>query len=852
MRGSDPRTERLERLSLVASLFVAFETLERTIDAVLSVISQELPLASAIVIEESHSSSRISYWQDPARGPEAIDAAKRNAEELYAYLGGTSVDAVHERLTERVAGVLPGVAAEGGSSLFVAVPLVVERSVFGIVQVEVVGALAEEDVKFVNAIADQLAIALDRRRAWDFDIERRAEAEQREARHAEDRARALAMLERLEGIVDSRPDLFLWEADAVTHQTLYISARGQALLGLRRRRWAEHGYAWENCVHEDDRPHVVAVLEAVAASGRDAKCEHRCVASDGRVLWFRTGFHLTDADTDRPRIHGASVNVTAEKRAEERLRDRLGFIRAVAQSLGEGVIAVDDEDRITFLNAAASTMLGTNKRAAVGAPLRDLVRLELADGTRVEPRFSEVTRTGRSVTTDRHFLARPDGTRLPVSCTATPIRTSTRSSAGTVIALDDISERWAVESAQACLLEASRVLASSLDVNTALQKLTAMLLPRMGDFATVEVLSDAALERVAWSHVECAASEQVARLLARALPVPLSDHPALRVIRREKALMIHDGVVEWAAASDPHHVELFAALGARSLLMVPVSIGTRKIGLMTFVISRPGERYDRPRLELAEEIGRRAAYAIENGRLYADARRQTNVREQILGVVAHDLKNPLNTIMLAAAILGDVEIKPEDRALVDRSLGILERGSKRALRLIDDLLDFGSLEAGRLSMELARLSPAPLLAEAFEGFERQIEEKQLRVEIAHDIDRTFVLGDHDRLLQVIANLVANAIKVSPRGGRLRCSVNRREEDVVFAISDDGPGIAPSDLAHLFERYWRGAKPIYKGTGLGLAISAGIIGAHDGRIWAESTLGEGATFYFTLPAIDPRT
>lgn len=242
------------------------------------------------------------------------------------------------------------------------------------------------------------------------------------------------------------------------------------------------------------------------------------------------------------------------------------------------------------------------------------------------------------------------------------------------------------------------------------------------------------------------------------------------------------------------------------------------------------------------------ALAADNARLFREAQQAVRVREQILAIVSHDLRNPLGTILLTAGILSKKAVEEERRRGLPLAVGRIKRAAERMLRLIEDLLDFASIEAGRLAINRQLQDPGGMIEETVASFEIAAQEKhlQLRAEIQPDLPQ--VSCDRDRILQVLSNLVGNATKVTEEGGHITLRVEAREDEIVFVVSDDGPGFGPEDLAHLFERYWRGDEAQYKGTGLGLAIAGGIVAAHGGRIWAESELGKGATFRFTVPGI----
>jgi signal transduction histidine kinase len=236
------------------------------------------------------------------------------------------------------------------------------------------------------------------------------------------------------------------------------------------------------------------------------------------------------------------------------------------------------------------------------------------------------------------------------------------------------------------------------------------------------------------------------------------------------------------------------------------------------------------------------ALASENARLLKEAQQAVRVREQVLAVVSHDLKSPLGAILMTTDALAKKAALPEPVARI-------QRAAKRMLRLIDDLLDFASIEAGHLAIRRRAQSPGQILQETLAGFESIARDAELHLTVEIDPDLPDAHCDRDRILQVLSNLVGNATKATVAGGRLTLKVQARDGELLFSVSDSGPGISAEDAEHLFERYWRGGEVEYKGTGLGLAIARGIVNAHGGRIWVESELGRGATFLFTVPVVD---
>jgi signal transduction histidine kinase len=223
-------------------------------------------------------------------------------------------------------------------------------------------------------------------------------------------------------------------------------------------------------------------------------------------------------------------------------------------------------------------------------------------------------------------------------------------------------------------------------------------------------------------------------------------------------------------------------------------------------------------------------------------------REEILALVAHDLRSPLSAIATCAATLGDTE--PQDGAVIKTTVQAISRSALQMKRLVDDLLDFASIDAGQVSIEKAGHEAGALLHDAAADFRDLAREKGVTVCIQAEPRLPPVECDQGRILQVFTNLTSNALSVTGRGGVITLTAALAGPEVVFSVSDTGPGIPEEELDDLFERYRRGRARAYRGAGLGLAIAKGLVSAHGGKIWARSRMGEGTTFYFTVPALSP--
>ncbi|WP_437735485.1 sensor histidine kinase [Sorangium sp. So ce1335] len=228
------------------------------------------------------------------------------------------------------------------------------------------------------------------------------------------------------------------------------------------------------------------------------------------------------------------------------------------------------------------------------------------------------------------------------------------------------------------------------------------------------------------------------------------------------------------------------------------------------------------------------------------ARKAVAGRDELMGIVAHDLRNPLGAITLKAALLR----KTSDSEKVRHHAESIEHVAQRMERLIRTMLDVTTIEASRFTVTPAPCAVDDLLRETLEVIGPLAESRQIRFEQRVEDPGLAIHAERERVLQVLSNLLGNALKFTPQGGRVTLTVDRAGTMARFAVADTGPGIPAEHAARIFERFWKDDAPGKKGTGLGLYIAKGIVDAHGGRIWVESQAGQGARFCFTLPLVEP--
>nr|WP_244973947.1 ATP-binding protein [Longimicrobium terrae] len=384
------------------------------------------------------------------------------------------------------------------------------------------------------------------------------------------------------------------------------------------------------------------------------------------------------------------------------------------------------------------------------------------------------------------------------------------------------------------LSEASRALGASLDSATALEQLARILVPRMADLCVIELGEGDGTSVRAIAHADPAEEARLRALAENGSPLaPLLGRARTLTLPRLPARIGETGIA-------------FMGVEPRSLVSTPLRAGGRVIGALTMISFSPERRYLREDQALAEELAGRAALALENARLFADARRATAARERILSIVAHDLRNPLASIAMGAEMALHL-MPPRADSYARETLAGIQASATQVHRLVEDLLDVGRLEATDAPLQTADLFAIDLLEQA-ESMLRPLAAGrglELRMQCADEDLR--VHADSVRAIQVLSNLVGNAIKFTPSGGSITVRAEAAAGMVRLSVIDTGPGIPAEHLPHLFGAFWQADPADRRGAGLGLSIASALVSAHGGRMWVESEVDVGTTVHFTLPA-----
>ncbi|MFN6478933.1 ATP-binding protein [Nostoc sp. DedQUE07] len=406
------------------------------------------------------------------------------------------------------------------------------------------------------------------------------------------------------------------------------------------------------------------------------------------------------------------------------------------------------------------------------------------------------------------------------------------------------------------LAEASSVLASSLDYRITLTSVAQLAVPTLADWCIVDVIED---NLPVFTNPVIVASEPAKEGLIRELqqryPISIdADYGPPKVLRTGKPELVTN-ILESSLqrkSSNEEHFSLLCQLQLKSQMVVPLLVRERKLGTILFASAQPGRHYTTVDLEMAEELAQRAAFAIENAQLYQQAQEANRIKEEFLAIVSHELRTPLNSMLGWVQL---IRTRKWDEATTSKALEIIERNAKLQRKLIEDILDISRIVQGQIRLNIRKIDLVPIIQAAIEAVLPTSEIKDIQVEFNLDSSVGQVMGDAERLQQVVWNLLSNAVKFTPNGGQVEVHLEQVNSNVQITVSDTGKGISTDFLPYIFERFRQADSTTTRadnGLGLGLAIVHHLVEMHSGRVCAVSEgEGRGAKFTVLLPLVEPQ-
>ena len=570
----------------------------------------------------------------------------------------------------------------------------------------------------------------------------------------------------------------------------------------------------------------------------DVSLEHFVIRQPaGRILGIGT---IARDVSELKRQAGRLTGGGRERRASDAIVD--GIIAASP----EAVATVDGDLHITQLNRAAERMFRYGRADAIGAPLEVLFPHRFRAVHRERLRAFVDGRSSRMTLGDGAGVIgqRRSGEEFPIEVTLSRLDVEGR--VVVTVTLRDGSDQARHDAAQRFLADAAAVLASSLDAQETLDNIARLAVRHLADLCIIDGIDEHGRIRRLKVLSRDEQRAILSELLMQTPPGKVAGGPIRSAIDGRRTVIenaVSGDAVSALSDSVPQQRGLRAA-GVSAIVAVPLIARGTLEGVLTLLSCTPSHGYDAADVRLAEELAQRSALAIAHSRLYGDVQQATRIRDDVLAVVSHDLKNPIVTIGLLAELLGRAEKR--DAATLQQFAADIKRSVDAMHVLIDDLVDFARVHSASFSVEQKAIALQSVIKPVVERMRAVADARRVRLEIDVPAQLPRVAGDARRLAQVASNLVENAINFTPARGTVSITARRQGDAVLISVRDSGLGIPPEHLSRIFDRFWQTSPGDRGGAGLGLSIARRIVETHGGRIWAESGVGTGSTFSFTVP------
>jgi len=544
----------------------------------------------------------------------------------------------------------------------------------------------------------------------------------------------------------------------------------------------------------------------------------------------------------------------ALRESEERSRSLLEFHQAVVANMGEGLYAVDKQGLVTFMNPAAEALFGWTCQELVGRKMHEMTHHHHPDGSFFPAEDCsgfQVLHNGIVVKDYEDHFIKKDGTFFNVSYSSAPLA-SNGTIDGLVVVFRDATEQKRAEGANRLLADVSAALVGSLHYPSVLREVADLTVPFLGDLCFFDmVTTEGEIERVAWKHVDkekSALSDDVRRFVPSK---NTSRHPILVALRTGKPVMVSEVTDAWlqTIASTPEHLSFLRKLEMCSVMTVPMRVGERSLGTMTFANCGSQRRHTPEMLALAQEIARRTALTMENAALIAQLREADRKKDEFLALLAHELRNPLAPIRNAVEFL---RLKGPPEPPLQEAREMIERQITHMVRLVDDLLDVSRITRGKVDLHVQYLEIAKIIETATETSRPLIEAAKQELFVDLPSAPITLEGDLTRLAQVVSNLLNNSAKYTGEGGRIWLSVKQQGDQVVISVKDNGMGIPAKMLHQVFEMFTQVDRTLGRsqgGLGIGLTVVRRVVEMHGGTVEAHSEgLDKGSEFVVRWPLV----
>jgi PAS domain S-box-containing protein len=565
------------------------------------------------------------------------------------------------------------------------------------------------------------------------------------------------------------------------------------------------------------------------------------IAKDGREVPIDDS--AAPIRDDRGQVFGVVLvfrDVTQSRAAAES-RERLA---AIVESSTDAIIAEDLDGVITSWNDAAERLFGYTAAEAIGKSIRLIIPPERHDEF---TQRIEAIRRGEKVEYTDTVRVRKDGRRIDVASHILPIRNNEGEVIGAAKIAHDISDLKRTERVLRFLADSGTALATLVDYKSTMQRIARLAVPFFADWCIVDAIdAQGQIARTAFAHAN-PEKEPLLKEFSERYPLDWNSSAlSAQVLRSGKPQLlpeVTDAFVEQMAV-DGRHRELLVLLAPKSAVSVPIMIRNRAVGTLNFVAAESGRRFAASDVELAAELARRSAVAIENARLYQDLKETERQKDDFLAMLAHELRNPISAIQYAnelARISGPSDVQSGE---------VIERQVQNLVHLIDDLLDVSRITRGKIELRREPIDGWTLLDRAVATAEPSIKARKHELVVEPPNGPLPLFVDPTRAEQILVNLLTNAAKYTPEGGRITARATAADGYAIFKIKDTGLGIPEPMLHRVFELFTQVDPSLDRsqgGLGIGLTVVRRLAELHGGSVSAASEgPGRGSEFTVRLP------
>ncbi|HEY3413252.1 MAG TPA: ATP-binding protein [Armatimonadota bacterium] len=602
-------------------------------------------------------------------------------------------------------------------------------------------------------------------------------------------------------------------------------------------------------VHPADVLLVRSKIIEVFHSGQKGGVRIRCLRGDGAIVWLDVRMAaVVDVTRRSVGLHGMAVDVTEQRRIEDALRQRENEFRNLAENAPDEIVRFDRDARHIYANPAVCEGARMTREAIIGKTHTELglpsghaeeweswVRQVLASGLERVETFEPLAGRGRKCLHARIIPERNESGEIE-----------------SVLAIvRDISDQHRAKEIEAFLARAGERLSATLDYEGTLETVTDLAVPLIADICAVDLIdADGIVRRVAEHGIDPEAAARARELAGEA---PFDAEAEINVpltVRTGETLLVSDVNDEWleSVSAGRRLTLVLKTLGIRSLLTTPLSARGKLIGSMTFAMTTSGRRLSQVDVVLAEVFSNRCGQAIDNASLFRQVEQLNRHKDEFIAMLGHELRNPLAAISNAVSAvqsrytLADGPFR-DTQAEIMRQIGLMAR-------LVDDLLDATRITHGQIHLRRERMDAGEAVLLAVSSLEGQAAAKGQRVDLDIPESGLPISADPVRIQQICTNLLQNAIRYTPPGGRIRVVADRTGNSITLRFADDGQGMDADLVPHVFDLLVQGTPNLDRkeaGLGIGLTLVKRLVEMHGGSVEAHSDgPGKGSVFVVSLP------